>query len=158
MRFLAKPITLLLTLAVFILSTINLQAQDLAIAASARTTMIEQIMKDRPVLVELLTTAGLVPLLSGNSPYTLFAPPETELIAFRSEPAEKVRMVMAGHLVKGHYTEKDLKDGAKLEALNGKNIMIYRKKATLVNGVSIVRADIEVKNGIIHTISNAISF
>lgn len=158
MRSLTKPIYLLFTLAALIVSTISLQAQDVATAEASRTTMIEQIMKDRPVLVDLLTTAGLVPVLSGNSPYTLFAPPEAELTALKSEPAERVRMIMAGHLVKGRYTEKDLKDGAKLEALNGKTITICRKKTTLVNGVSIVKADTEVKNGVIHAINSAISF
>ncbi|MBC5774561.1 fasciclin domain-containing protein [Pontibacter sp. KCTC 32443] len=148
----------LFTLFAFLFTNINLQAQDLASAETARTTMIEHIMKGRPVLVNLLTTAGLVPALSGDSPYTLFAPPESELKALQNEPADRIRMVMAGHIVKGKYNEKDLKDGAKLEALNGETITICHKKSTLVNGVSIAKPDTELKNGVIHGISSTLAY
>ena len=146
------------TLFAFLFTNINLQAQTVASAETTRSTMIEYIMKDRPVLVNLITTAGLMPALSGDSPYTLFAPPEAELKALQNESPDKIRMVMAGHIVKGKYTEKDLKDGAKMEALNGKTITICRKKSTLVNGVSISKPDTELKNGIVHVISSTISY
>ncbi|MER2997456.1 fasciclin domain-containing protein [Pontibacter populi] len=145
------------TLFAFLFTNINLQAQTVASAEAARTTMIEYIMKDRPVLVSLLTTAGLVPALSGDSPYTLFAPPESELKALQNEPADRIRMVMAGHIVKGKYTEKDLKDGAKLQALNGETITVCRKKSTLVNGVSITTPDTELKNGVLHIVSSKLT-
>ncbi|NDK54843.1 fasciclin domain-containing protein [Pontibacter fetidus] len=146
------------TLSVFLFTNINVQAQTVASVETTRSTMIEYIMKDRPVLVNLLTTAGLIPALSGDSPYTLFAPPEADLKALQNEPADKIRTIMAGHLVKGNYTEKDLKDGAKLEALNGETITICRKKSTLVNGVSISKPDIALKNGTVHIISSTISY
>jgi uncharacterized surface protein with fasciclin (FAS1) repeats len=148
---------LALTLFAFLFTNLSLQAQTVASAENTRTTMIEYIMKDRPVLVSLLTTAGLVPALSGDSPYTLFAPPESELKALQNEPADKIRMVMAGLLVKGKYTEKDLKDGAKLQALNGETITVCRKKNTLVNGVSITNPDTELKNGVVHGVSGMLS-
>ncbi|WP_162428080.1 fasciclin domain-containing protein [Pontibacter pudoricolor] len=154
-----RPSNFLLAFALsaFLFTNSNVQAQTVASAENARITMIEYIMKDRPVLVSLLTTAGLVPALSGDSPYTLFAPPEAELKALQNEPADKIRMVMAGHIVKGKYTEKDLKDGAKLQALNGETITVCRKKNTLVNGVSIIKPDTELKNGIVHIVSGKLS-
>lgn len=148
----------LFTLLAFLFTNINLQAQTLAAAETSRATLIEHIMQDRPVLVSLLTTAGLVPVLSGDAPYTLFAPPEAELQALKNEPSEKIRMVMAGHIVKGKYTEKDLKDGAKLEALNGKTVTICRKKGTLVNGVSITKPDTELKNGMVHVLNSLLTY
>ncbi|MEJ8757562.1 fasciclin domain-containing protein [Pontibacter sp. H259] len=150
--------TFLFTLFAFLFTNINLQAQTLASAEATRTTLIEHIVKERPVLMELMTTAGLIPVLSGDAPYTLLAPPEAELSALKNQPAEQIRLVMAGHILKGKYTEKDLKDGAKLEALNGKTITICRKKGTLINGVSIAKADTEVNNGIIHTLNGALSY
>ncbi|HEY4651186.1 MAG TPA: fasciclin domain-containing protein [Pontibacter sp.] len=146
------------TLFAFLLAGTNLQAQELASANASRATMIEYIVQERPVLVELLTTAGLVPILSGDAPYTLFAPPEADLNALRNQPSEQVRRVLAGYIVKGKYTEKDLKDGAKLEALNGQTINICRKKSTLINGVSIAKADNELRNGVIHAISGAFTY
>lgn len=147
-----------ITLIAFLFTSINLQAQNLASAETARTTIVEYAVKERPVLVELLTTAGLLPVLSGDAPYTLFAPPEAALNALKGQPAEQVKLVLAGHIVKGKYSEKDLKDGAKLETLNGQNITICRKKNTLVNGVAIAKADTELKNGVVHTLSSALSY
>lgn len=145
------------TLFTILFKNLNVQAQTVASAETARTTMIEYIMKDRPVLVGLLTTAGLIPTLSGDSPYTLFAPPESELKALQNESADKIRMVMAGHLVKGKFNEKDLKDGAKLQALNGETITVCRKKNTLVNGVSIITPDTELKNGVLHVVTSKLT-
>ncbi|MBB6609561.1 fasciclin domain-containing protein [Pontibacter sp. Tf4] len=151
-------ITIKLTLLAFLFATINLHAQDLASAATSRATIVEYAVKERPVLVELLTTAGLLPVLSGDAPYTLFAPPEAALKALKGQPADKVKLVMSGHIVKGKYTEKDLKDGAKLETLNGQNITICRKTNTLVNGVAITKADTELKNGVVHDLSSTLTY
>ena len=158
MRLKPSHLPVLLTLFAFLFTNLSLQAQNLASAEASRTSMIEYIMKDRPILVNLLTTAGLIPELSGDSPYTLFAPPEASLKALQNESSDKIRMVMAGHIVKGKYSEKDLKDGAKLEALNGETITICRKKSTLVNGISIASADTELKNGTVHALNSAFSY
>ena len=148
----------LITLLAFLASSINLQAQTLASSETAHTTIVEHVIKERPVLVELLTTAGLLPVLSGNAAYTLFAPPESELSVLKGQPAEQIKLVLAGHIVKGKYTEKDLKDGAKLETLNGQSITICRKKNTLINGVAITKADTELKNGVVHGLSSTLSY
>lgn len=151
-------ITLAFTLIAFVFTSINLQAQNLASAETARTTIVEHVVKERPALIELLTTAGLLPILSGDAPYTLFAPPEADLQQLKDQPAERIRLILAGHIIKGKYTEKDLKDGAKLETLNGQSISICRKKNTLVNGVTIAKADTELKNGVIHALSGTITY
>lgn len=158
MRHKPSQLLAIITLFAVLFTNIRLQAQELASAEIARSSMIEHIVKERPLLVELLTKAGLVPLLSGNAAYTLFAPPESDLNELKNQPVEQIRLIMAGHIIKGRYFEKDLKDGAKLESLNGKTVTICRKEGTLINGVSIAKANTEVQNGIIHSIHNAFTY
>ncbi|NEM96354.1 fasciclin domain-containing protein [Pontibacter burrus] len=149
---------ILFTLPAFLLLMLNVQAQELAAATTTRTTILENVVKERPLLGELLTTAGLLPVLSGDAPYTLFAPPEAALQELKGQSAEQIRTVLAGHIVKGRYTEKDLKDGATLQTLSGQSITICRKNNTLVNGVTIIKADTELKNGVVHALSGALNY
>jgi uncharacterized surface protein with fasciclin (FAS1) repeats len=119
----------------------------------------EQLIKDRPVLVELVTTAGLVPVLSGETQYTLLAPPEEALAGLKGESPEKLRRILSGHLLKGKYTEKDFKDGAQVKSLSGESLHICRKQGhTLINGVQIAKADTELSNGILQSMSGALKF
>jgi uncharacterized surface protein with fasciclin (FAS1) repeats len=142
---------LLLTALILFVSN-NTQAQG-------GTTLMDQLIKDRPVLVELVTTAGLVPILSGETQYTLLAPPEQALASLKGESPEKLRRILSGHLLKGKYTEKDFKDGAKVETLSGASLNICRKEGhTLINGVRIAQADMELSNGILQSMSGALKF
>src|SRR5690606_13384138 len=109
-------------------------AQEVVTLEPERVTIIQYIMKDNPVLVGLLTTAGLVPVLSGDGAYTLLAPPEQELASLKNESPDKIRDVLSGYVLKGSYLEKDLKDGAAVETLKGSKLKICRKNGTLVNG------------------------
>ena len=127
--------------------------------AQGRITLMEQLIKDRPVLAELVTTAGLVPALSGESPYTLLAPPESALAGLRGESPEKLRRILSGHMLSGKYLEKDFKDGAQVKSLSGENLHICRKGGhTLVNGVRITQADQELNNGILQGMSDVLKF
>ncbi|MFD2246715.1 fasciclin domain-containing protein [Pontibacter ruber] len=125
--------------------------------AQGQATLMEQLIKDRPVLVELVTAAGLVPVLSGDSPHTLLAPPESALTGLKGESPEKLRRILSGHILKGKYTEKDFKDGAQVKTISGESLHICRKQGhTLINGVRIVQADTELSNGVLHSMSDAL--
>ena len=125
-------------------------AQDALALKPEQVSIIQYIMNERPVLVGLLTTAGLVPVLSGDNPYTLLAPPEQELAILKKESPDKIREVVSGFILKGSYQENDLKDGATVVALNGSKLKICRKNGTLVNGVLITGPNHRVKNGMVH--------
>ncbi len=121
-------------------------------------TMLEQIMKDRPVLVQLVTAAGYAPLLTGDAPYTLLAPPEQDIQSLKNEEPEKLRTIMAGYILKGKHTEKNLKDGTKVETLAGTTLSVYRKDGyTLINGVRITQPDNDCKNGVVHGLASALN-
>jgi uncharacterized surface protein with fasciclin (FAS1) repeats len=127
------------------------QAQD------ERASMLQYAIANNPVLGDAIAKAGLAPILSGDGMYTLFLPPDAELNNLKNEPAQRVRTILSGHILKGKYLESDLKDGASIETLAGTKVIICRKKDyTLVDGVRITGANIEVKNGLIHKLSSSI--
>lgn len=144
----------------FLLVVLNLAgirtsfAQNVASVPPERASILQYIMDDRPVLVSLLTMAGLVPVLSGNTPHTLLMPPEQQLESLKKESPDKIRSVLSGYILKGSYLEKDLKDGAAVEALDGNKLKICRKNGTLINGVLMTKTNQEVRNGIVHQLQD----
>lgn len=145
----------LLIAGLFILVDIRLvKAQNVAALQPEQVTIIQYIINERPVLVSLLTTAGLVPVLSGDSPYTLLAPPEQALAALKNESPDKIREVLSGYVLKGKYLETDLKDGASVETLSGKKLKVCRKDGTLLNGVKLIDTNQTVRNGVVHQLQD----
>ena len=141
---------IVLILATFLTST-KAVAQDTDLE---RTTIMQYVIKERPVLAELLTTAGMVPALSGNTSYTLLMPPEASLQELKGQPVEKIRAVMAAHLVKGTLSVTDFKEGSRLQTYGGATLNVCRKKeSTLLNGVQLRTSDLTLRNGVVHEIA-----
>jgi len=120
--------------------------------------MLQYLLAERPVLAELVTKAGLSPLLSGNSTYTLLAPPEEALSSLQQEAPERLRAIVASHLLTGAYKENSLKDGARLQTLAGTQVRVCRKEDyTLVDGIRVKEANVSVKNGVVHVIGGIVT-
>lgn len=142
-----------LLLIAFFLSAESAKAQDTA--ASQRSTLMQYIIDERPVLAELLTTAGLAPALSGSTDYTLLAPPEASLQVFKGQSAEKIRSVLAMHIIKGKYKATDFKEGAKVTTYGGETLYVCRRKGnTLLNGVKLQAGDREFRNGLVQQVES----
>ncbi|WP_299818439.1 fasciclin domain-containing protein [uncultured Pontibacter sp.] len=139
------------------LSVLQVQAQQVAAVPQARTSMLQFIIEKQPELGNLIAKAGLAPILSGDAAYTFLVPPASEIKDLKNEPAQRLRTILSGHILKGKYLESDFKDGTTLETLAGTQLNICRKKDhTLVSGSRIVEANTEVKNGVIHQLSRSI--
>ncbi|MCJ8163756.1 fasciclin domain-containing protein [Pontibacter sp. E15-1] len=133
-------------------------ADRAAAGQTQRTTLMQYIMQERPVLASLITKAGLTPILSDNNPYTLLAPPEAELKALEQLPTARLRAILSGHILKGIYQESDFKDGATLETLARTKITIYRKKNyTLIDGVRLEKPATQLENGILHSLAGKLA-
>lgn len=118
--------------------------------SSERATIMQHVIDERPLLAELMTTAGLAPILSGNTAYTLLTPPEAQLQALKSQPVEKIKAVLAMHLIKGSFKTTDFKDGGRIQNYSGATLNVCRKKNdTLVNGVRLGTANKTFRNGIV---------
>ena len=142
----------------FFLSTGYVTAQEGQSPPQQRITIMQYAINERPLLAELLTTAGLAPALSGDTPYTLLAPPEASLQELKGQSAEKIRATLAMHIIKGRHQEADFKDGARIDTYSGAAAHVCRKKSdTLISGVKIMAANKEVRNGVVHELNGLLT-
>jgi uncharacterized surface protein with fasciclin (FAS1) repeats len=117
-------------------------------------------------LVTAVQAAGLEETLRGESPYTVFAPtdeafaavPQETLDALLADPQGALTDVLTYHVVPGKVMSTDLSDGMQAETVNGESleITIEDDGTVKVNGATVVTADIETANGVIHVIDTVL--
>ena len=113
-------------------------------------------------LVAAVKAAGLAETLQGPGPFTVFAPTDA---AFAKLPAgtieslladkEKLASILTYHVVSGKVTSADLvkSDGGAPATVNGQPLdIVLRDGKVYVNGASVVTADVQASNGVIHVI------
>jgi uncharacterized surface protein with fasciclin (FAS1) repeats len=114
-------------------------------------------------LVAAVQAAGLVEALQSAGPFTVFAPVDA---AFANLPPGTVQTLVQNppqlarilkfHVVSGKFTQADLAKVSSIESLEGSLIPINCKDAFEVKNATVVAADIEADNGIIHVIDRVI--
>jgi transforming growth factor-beta-induced protein len=128
---------------------------------------------DFSVLVELLTSAGLVETLAGEGPFTVFAPTNaafealaadlgTDIEGFKAQvgaDAEALAKVLTSHVYAGKVMAADTAalDGAEVDMVSGEKATVSSKDGavSLTIGASVanvVTADVEASNGVIHIV------
>ena len=116
-------------------------------------------------LVAAVTAADLAETLSGDGPFTVFAPTDDAFAALPEgtvasllEPDNKARLVavLTYHVVPGKVMSSDLTEGMTAATAQGADITITLEGGAKVNGANIVAADIEASNGVIHVIDAVI--
>ena len=134
--------------------------------------------KDFSTLVTALKAANLVEALSGEGPFTVFAPnnaafskidSETLGNLLKPENVKSLSNILTYHVVSGKLMASDvanaLKSGygkAKLTALNGQTITAISKDGKIYledsqgNMSEIIATDVAGSNGVIHVISSVI--
>lgn len=118
------------------------------------------------MLTKALQAAGLVDILKGNGPFTVFAPNDE---AFAKLPQDAVQdllkpenkevlvKILTYHVVKGKVLSTDLKSG-QVTSFEGGPISVQIDPATgvQVNDATVVQPDVKATNGVIHVIDNVI--
>jgi uncharacterized surface protein with fasciclin (FAS1) repeats len=117
-------------------------------------------------LVTAVQAAGLEETLRGEGPFTVFAPtdeafaavPKETLDALLADPKGALTDVLTYHVVPGKVMSTDLSDGMQAETVNGEPLDITVKDdgTVMVNGATVVTADIETANGVIHVIDTVL--
>ena len=117
-------------------------------------------------LVTALQTAGLVETLQGDGPFTVFAPTNEAFAALPEGTLESLLMeenrdqliqILTYHVVPGKVMSGDLSDGMMAETVEGSSVEIsISNNGVSVDGASVVTADIEATNGVIHVIDSVI--
>ena len=117
-------------------------------------------------LVTALKSAGLVDVLKGDGPFTVFAPTDEAFKALpegtvaellKPENKEKLISILTYHVVPGKTMAADL-TGKTLDVktVEGSPVKINGIKGVKVNEASVVKADIMTSNGVIHVINKVI--
>ena len=114
-------------------------------------------------LVAAIKAAGLEETLTDKGPFTVFAPtdeafaklPEGTVESLLADP-EKLKMVLLYHVVAGSVSSAEVVKMDKAETLEGSNVTINSKKGVKINDATVVKADIEAKNGIVHVIDTVL--
>jgi uncharacterized surface protein with fasciclin (FAS1) repeats len=111
-------------------------------------------------LVAAVQAAGLVDVLSGEGPFTVFAPtdeafakiPAAQLEALLADP-EALAAVLTYHVVPGKVMAADVVKLSSAATVNGKNVSIQTSDmGVMVDGAHVVTTDIQASNGVIHVI------
>ncbi len=120
---------------------------------------------DFDTLVAAVQAAGLVETLKGEGPFTVFAPTDAAFAALPKgtvetllEPENKDQLVaiLTYHVVPGKVMSGDLSDDMTATTVQGGDITIDLDNGVMVNDATVVAADIEAENGVIHVIDKVI--
>ncbi|MEN8774965.1 MAG: fasciclin domain-containing protein [Akkermansiaceae bacterium] len=121
--------------------------------------------EDFSTLVAAVKAAGLVEALSGDGPFTIFAPTnaafaklpkETVASLLKPENKGKLGAILKYHVVAGKVMAADVKPG-KVKTLNGAKAKIAIKNGKVtIDKANIVKTDIVGTNGVIHVIDSVI--
>jgi uncharacterized surface protein with fasciclin (FAS1) repeats len=114
-------------------------------------------------LVAAVKAAGLVETLSGEGPFTVFAPndaafakiPKATLDGLIKDKA-KLTAVLTYHVVSGKVMAKDVMKMKSAKTLQGGSLTIDTSDGVKVDGAKVIQADIEVSNGVCHMIDTVL--
>ncbi|WP_292464624.1 fasciclin domain-containing protein [Methanolobus sp.] len=109
-----------------------------------------------------LDEANLTETLSGEGPFTVFAPTDEAFEALPEgtldellQDEDALTAVLTYHVVSGEYNASDIADMESLPTVQGEDINVtVENENVMVNDANVTTADIEASNGIIHVIDS----
>ena len=108
------------------------------------------------ILVAAVEAAELTEVLSGEGPFTVFAPTDSAFAAFGEvdlNDVEALTKILAYHVASGSYMAEELADMTTITTLEGSDLTVeVTDEGVRVNGALVVLADIVCSNGVIHVI------
>ena len=117
-------------------------------------------------LVAAVEAADLVTTLKGDGPFTVFAPTDEAFAALpegtvenllKPENKDQLIAVLTYHVVPGKIMSSDIAGTATMvESVQGSELDINATDGVTVDGATVVTADIETDNGVIHVIDRVV--
>ena len=117
-------------------------------------------------LVAAVEAADLVTTLKGDGPFTVFAPTDEAFAALpegtvenllKPENKDQLVAVLTYHVVSGKIMSSDIAGTATMvESLQGSELDVNATDRVTVDGATVVTADIETDNGVIHVIDRVV--
>ena len=114
-------------------------------------------------LAAALEAAGLIDALTGEGPFTVFAPTDeafaklpagTVESLLKPENKEKLKSILLYHVVPGNVTAKQVMklNGRTVKTLEGGSIKVSTMNGVTVDDARVTKTDIQASNGVIHVI------
>ena len=117
-------------------------------------------------LVAAVEAADLESTLKGDGPFTVFAPTDEAFAALpegtvenllKPENKEQLIAVLTYHVVAGKIMSSDIAGTkAMVESVQGSELDVDATNGVTVDGATVVTADIETDNGVIHVIDRVV--
>lgn len=117
-------------------------------------------------LVAAVKAAGLVETLKGDGPFTVFAPTDeafaklpagTVESLLKPENRDQLTAILTYHVVPGKIMSADIAGKqAAVKTVQGQSVNVNATDGVRVDGASVVKADIDTSNGVIHVIDSVI--
>ena len=119
------------------------------------------------ILVSAVVKAGLVETLSGDGPFTIFAPTDAAFEALFTSlgvsgiediPAEDLVPILTYHVVSGNIRAADVTSGL-VETLNAGNSLefdVSNSTVTINGDTHVIATDVQGVNGVIHVIDKVL--
>lgn len=119
---------------------------------------------DFETLVAAVTAADLAETLSGDGPFTVFAPTDEAFEALPEglldalllpENKDALTSILTYHVLSGEVMAADVTAG-EVETVEGSTIEITTDDGVKVNDANVIATDVEASNGVIHVIDAVI--
>lgn len=116
---------------------------------------------DHTTLEAAVIAAGLAGTLSGDGPFTVFAPTDAAFAALPaglldillSDPEGALTDVLLYHVVAGSALSSSLSDGQVITTLVGEDVIVtINGNGVFINDSEVIVADLEAENGVVHVI------
>lgn len=117
-------------------------------------------------LVAAVDAAGLAETLKGEGPFTVFAPTDEAFAALpagtvedllKPENKDQLIAVLTYHVVPGKVMSSDiLSQTLEVASVQGSSLSINAADGVKVDNASVITADIETSNGVIHVIDQVV--
>jgi uncharacterized surface protein with fasciclin (FAS1) repeats len=140
------------------LNTVKAQTKDIVDLAVSQDNL--------KTLVAAVKAAGLVDVLKGKGPFTVFAPTDAAFAALpagtlemllKPENKDKLVAILTYHVVAGKVMSTDLSNGQEAATVQGEKVKvsIYNGKVK-ISGANVIAADVSASNGVVHVIDAVI--
>lgn len=155
--------TMVITLAIFMAAC----KKEESVTPQPTSTIMEIVdnTADVSTLKAAIDAAGLRSTLNGDGPFTVFAPTNEAFEAFQTanpgvleyllSTPDELAKVLTYHVVADKVASTDLVNGT-VPTVNGESVTIDLTSGVKVNDASVVTADIDATNGIIHLIDKVL--
>ena len=136
---------------------------SITVQSSQSTTVVDVVVnsENHTTLESAVVAAGLVETLSGDGPFTVFAPtdaafallPEGLIAQLLEDPTGDLTTILTHHVHAGNALSTDLSNGMMVPTLAGTELTVSIMDGMVqIDNANVSVADIETDNGVVHVI------